>query len=190
MKTDQHVKRDKLALVILLGLLASFLIGCHHSGGGDPAAKKDASPYPGTEAGARALLGEFRKSGADHKALSKQLQPTSADYSAVFDADFAKKAEATYAAPWDRGEMVVAPKPGQTELLLASATSDDLKKWNDKAQEFPGGYKDVAARFKDGITLYRFKFVEPGKDLGMAFDGLVYVNGQWRIFPKPWRIGG
>jgi hypothetical protein len=40
------------------------------------------------------------------------------------------------------------------------------------------------------LKIYRFKFVEPGKDLGMAFDGLIYVNGHWRIFPKPWRALG
>ena len=29
--------------------------------------------------------------------------------------------------------------------------------------------------------------VKPGETLGMAFDGLAFVNGHWRIFPKPWR---
>ena len=29
---------------------------------------------------------------------------------------------------------------------------------------------------------------EPGEELGMAFDGLTYVNGNWRIFPKPYRL--
>ena len=34
----------------------------------------------------------------------------------------------------------------------------------------------------------RFKFVKPGQTFGMAFDGLVYINGKWCIFPKPYRI--
>lgn len=29
--------------------------------------------------------------------------------------------------------------------------------------------------------------LEPGQTLGMAFDGLVHVNGHWRLFPKPWK---
>lgn len=144
--------------------------------------------YPNTEAGAKALLGEFLKEGADHATLSKALRPTTADYTAVFEAEFAKAAEATYADAWEKGQMVLAPKAGQTELKLWSATTADLKAWNDKAASFPGGYKDVAAKFKDGLTIYRFKFVKPGEDLGMAFDGLVNVNGQWRVFPKPFRV--
>ena len=147
-----------------------------------------ASPYPNTEAGAKARLGEFLKEGADHAALSKTLRPGSADYAAVFEAEFAKAAEAAYSDAWEKGQLVLAPKAGQTELKLWSATTEDLKQWNEKAAPFPGGYKDVAAKFKDGLTIYRFKFVKPGEDLGMAFDGLVNVNGQWRIFPKPFRI--
>lgn len=26
--------------------------------------------------------------------------------------------------------------------------------------------------------------------LGMAYDGLIYVNGHWAWFPKPWRVLG
>ena len=192
METRQQMKYSKLTQLILMGAFACLLIGCSKDKTGDGGSTNTSarpSQYPGTEAGAKALLSEFMKTGADYAALTKPLQPTSADYQVLFEGDFAKKAEATYAQAWNKGEMVVARKPEQTELKLWSATSEDLKQWNEKAQPFPGGYKDVAANFKDGVTIYRFKFVEPGKDLGMAYDGLAYVNGQWRIFPKPWRIG-
>jgi hypothetical protein len=190
--TRRQLSHTKLALFIFFGLVASLSIACRKSETGSSGAtskSNEASSHPGTEAGARELLNEFLKSGADHAALTKPLRPTTADYQAVFEADFARTAETTYTAPWDGGQLIVAPKPGQTELKLASATSEDLKKWNDKALAFPGGYKNVAAKFKDGLTIYRFKFVKPGQDLGMAYDGLIYVNRQWRIFPKPWRIG-
>ena len=146
-----------------------------------------AEAFPGTEAGATSLLKEFLKPGADHAALSKQLRPTSADYSAVFDADSSAKVAAVYDPAWEGGQMVVAPKAGQTEVKVFSATSDEMKSWSGNAGEFAGGWKEVAPKLKPGLKIYRFKFVEPGKDLGMAFDGLVYVNGNWRIFPKPWR---
>jgi len=29
--------------------------------------------------------------------------------------------------------------------------------------------------------------VKQGETIGLAFDGLVYVNGHWVIMPKPWR---
>jgi len=149
-----------------------------------------AEPFPGTEAGATCLLKEFLKPGADHAALSKQLRPSSADYAAVFDAESTAKVAAVYDPVWESGQMIVAPKAGQTEVKVFSATSDEMKSWSGNAAEFAGGWKDVAAKLKPGLKIYRFKFVEPGKDLGMAFDGLIYVNGNWRIFPKPWRALG
>jgi len=40
---------------------------------------------------------------------------------------------------------------------------------------------------KPGIPIVRFKFVEKGETSGLAFDGLVYVDGRWTLLPKPWR---
>lgn len=156
------------------------------TGGGGGAAPSTAS-YPAGEAGAKQLLGEFVKPGANVASLSKGLRPTSADYKALYDADTAKKLEEAYAKDWDSGRLVIAPKSGQTEVKLWSATGEELKSGKGNAKEFPGGYKRVAPHINAGQTLYRFKFVEPGKDLGMAFDGLAHVNGHWVIVPKPWR---
>jgi hypothetical protein len=150
-------------------------------------ASKSGSSFPGTEAGATNLLKEFLKPEADHAALSKQLRPAAADYAAVFESDVAANMETVYGPAWDAGQLVVAPKAGQTELKVFSATSDEMKSWTGGAADFPGGWKQVASKLKPGLKIYRFKFVEPGKDLGMAYDGLIYVNGNWRIFPKPWR---
>jgi hypothetical protein len=150
----------------------------------------NAKSYPGTEDGAKALLAEFAKPGADTATLSKALRPTKADYDAVFMSDLATKADAVYGPAWDGGQMVIAPKAGQTQVLVSSATSDELKSWTGGAAEFPGGWKGVGAQLKPGVTFYRFKFVEPGQELGMAYDGLAHVNGNWRIFPKPWRVMG
>ena len=142
---------------------------------------------PASNAEATRLVSEFVKPGADVAALSKKLRPTSADYTAVFEGDLAAKLEALYGPAWDGGQLVIAPKPGQTEVKIFSTTSDELKSGTGSAAEFAGGWKQVAPKMKSGLTVYRFKFIEPGKDLGMAFDGLIYVNGNWRIFPKPWR---
>jgi hypothetical protein len=171
-------------------LLALALAGC--GGGGnsttDGAASSSKSSYPGTEDGAKALVAEFVKPGADAASLTKALRPTKADYDAVFMPDLAAKADAVYSPAWDGGQMVIAPKAGQTQTLVSHATSDELKSWTGGAADFPGGWKDVGAQLKSGVTFYNFKFVEPGQTLGMAYDGLAYVNGNWRIFPKPWRV--
>lgn len=146
-----------------------------------------ATAYPGTDAGAKSLLAEFVKPGADHATLTKGLRPTKADMEAIFTPDLAAKLDAAYSPAWESGKLVVAPKSGQTEVLVFSATSEELKGGKGGAVDFPGGWSKVADKLKPEARIYRFKFVEPGKDSGMAFDGLVYVNGNWRIMPKPWR---
>ena len=143
--------------------------------------------FPGTEAGARSLLSEFVKPGADTAGLSAQLRPTLADYKAIFDAPLAAKLDKLYTPQWESGAFVVAPKQGQTVVLIDSATVAELKSGAPAAKEFPGGYKMVGAHLVGTSRLYRFRFVEPGKTLGMAFDGLAFVNGHWILAPKPWR---
>ena len=176
MKKRQIVKRSAIALALFIGLGANTI-----------AAEKAENSFPGTKEGAMSLLNEFVKPGADCVALSKQLRPTAADYAAVFEPALAAKMESIYGPAWDAGKLVVAPKPKQTEVKLFSTTSDEMKSWTGTAAQFAGGWKQVAPKLKSGVTIYRFKFVQPGRDLGMAFDGLLYVNGNWRIFPKPWR---
>jgi hypothetical protein len=137
---------------------------------------------------ARALLQAFVEPGADVAALSLKLRPVKADYDAVFLPEAAARLQAAYDPAWDAGAMVLKGKPGQTSVLVRSATSEDLKAWRPAARDaFPGGYQAVGRHLRPGVTLYAFKFVEPGKTLGMAFDGLAHVNGRWVIFPKPFR---
>jgi hypothetical protein len=141
----------------------------------------------GSEAEARALLSEWVKPGANAAELSKKLAPTKADYAAVFAGDAAAKVEAVYGPAWAGGQIVIQGKPEQTALLINKSTTDELKAGTGNANAFPGGYKGVAQHFKPGLIIYAFKFVKPGETLGMAYDGLVWVNGRFVIFPKPWR---
>ena len=140
----------------------------------------------GSEVAATALLKKFLVAGADRAALTKELRPTSDDYAKVFTADFAKKLEAAQKPLWDSAP-VIGPKDGQTEVAVGKATTEDFQKGTAAAKEFPGGYAKIGDKLQAGVTLFRFKFVKPGETLGMAFDGLAFVNGHWRIFPKPWR---
>ena len=138
---------------------------------------------------AKAMLEAFVKPGADQAALSAKLRPTKADYDAVFLPDASARLQAAYEPAWSAGSLVLKGKPGQTSVLVWGATSEDLKAWRAAARDrFPGGYQKVGAHLRPGVTLYAFKFVEPGETLGMAFDGLTYVNGHWALFPKPFRV--
>lgn len=144
--------------------------------------------FPGTEQGAKDLLATFVQPGADLKALTQSLRPKAEDYEKVFMPEIAKKMQTMYAEPWEKGLIVVVPKAGQTSVLLFAATSEELQKWTGRAKEhFPGGYEKLGPHFQKGFTHYRFKFVVPGEELGMAYDGLVYVDGHWRLFPKAYR---
>lgn len=63
--------------------------------------------------------------------------------------------------------------PEQTEVLVSA--------------DLPGGYDRIRSKLKPGIAIYGFKYVAPGQTSGMAFDGLIKVDGQWVIIPKLWR---
>jgi hypothetical protein len=154
--------------------------------------KKKSNPteeFDGDEEGAKKLLKKLMNDEDSRTELSKALIPADDDYEAVFkDGDEAKK---KYQKLFEKfGDSKIAPKEGQTELKLFSATSDELKDGEGAANNFPGGYKKAAGKFKKGITLYAWKFVKPGESLGMAYDGLTYVNGHWAWFPKPWMALG
>jgi len=70
-----------------------------------------------------------------------------------------------------------AAKEGQTEIMVGGPALSEL----------PGGYVQKIGHFKKGVEFYRFKYVEPGKESGMAFDGLAKVDGRWIFIPKAWR---
>lgn len=130
----------------------------------------------------QARLEKFLVPGADTSSLTLGFKPTSADYAAVFGPD-AAKAQTYYAKMWSDPKAQIKPNAGQTQLLVFASTTDIVS----KDRDFPGGYARV--HMQKGLPIYRWKFVAPGKTSGMAFDGLVFVNGHFAFFPKPWRIG-
>ncbi|HEX2748514.1 MAG TPA: hypothetical protein VHM91_10980 [Verrucomicrobiales bacterium] len=181
------MKTVALSSLLLMATLTCTLTSCGDKNGaatsGGSGSKAD-----GTEAGAKQLLAGFVKPGADVKSLSASLRPSKADYEAVFSSEFAAKAAALYDPAWDAGKLVLAPKEGQTEVILHGVPTADIKAWSQNASDdLPGGYKTIKDEFKGGNTVYAFKFVKPGETLGMAFDGLVFVNGHWIVVPKPFR---
>jgi len=172
--------------LVLIAIATLALAACSKKGGGSEATSK----YPGTEDGAKQMLTDLRTS-PDAAGMTKALEPTSADYKAVFTDDFASKAEKGYEQLWSDPKSVIGADPANTELKLFKATSDDIKAWTPAVEaDFPGGYQKVKDSFKPGLTVYRWKYTKPGETLGMAYDGLIYVNNHWAWFPKPWRIKG
>lgn len=165
--------------------VAVAVVAC--SGGGEAS---ETDRFPPGEAGARALLGELLRPGADVAGLHATLRPREADYDAVYGDELGPRLAALLGPQWDRGEVNFGPKEGQVALTLWGATSEELRAAGGNAGEFPSGYKKVAGRLQPGLVLYRFKFTRPGEDHGTAGDGLVHVGGRWVLIPRPWRALG
>ena len=184
----------RLALSTLLtAVLATALAGCGEDAADTPAAQTTQQAtqqaaqdgaYPKTDEGAKALLQALPKDPA----LVGRLKPTTEDYKALFAGDAAAKAERFYATNLWNGDAKVGGDAGQTELKLFKATSEEIRSWSSTVEaNFPGGYQQVGPHLKPGLTWYRWKYTEPGKDTGMAYEGLVHVNGHWVWTPKPWK---
>src|SRR5689334_7155400 len=141
----------------------------------------------GTEAAAKSMLEQFVKPGAYHAGLTKQLRPTSADYKAMFDDASAAEVEAAIAKEWDSGKALIQPTAKQTEVKVWGATGADIAAGKGNAAQFPNAYKKVGEHLQPAQMYFTFKFVTPGTDKGLAFDGLAFVNGHWVIAFKPWR---
>jgi len=147
---------------------------------------KASSETPGSEAHARSLLMKFFEPDADLVALTSALFPTEEEVHMVYNDPVASKLAAGYAEAFKPG-IKFGPKPDQNALLTVHATTAQLKNGDAVLREFPGGYKDIVQYFKSDVPIVRFKFVKEGETLGLAFDGLVFVNNHWVIMPKPWR---
>ncbi|MEV8633374.1 hypothetical protein AB0395_17105 [Streptosporangium sp. NPDC051023] len=135
----------------------------------------------------------MEKVGAEGGAnLIESMRPTSADYRAVFRPEFAVRAERFYHTRfWGGSPIPSAPwaEPGQTVLRTWKATTEEIRSWTPQVRaNFPSGYERVKDEFNPGLTIYTWNYTKPGAEYGMAFNGLVFVNGHWTLFPKPWYV--
>lgn len=155
----------------------------------DIAAELGASEKAGEPAVAeegRALLQRFFDPTEDRGALTLSLKPSPEDVRAVYAEPLASALIDTYQGLFVPG-AVIEPKPEHKQLLTTFTTTGRLNAGDPVLGEFPGGYKEVLPYIVSDVPIGRFKFVEPGETLGLAFDGLIYVNERWVFMPKPWR---
>jgi hypothetical protein len=184
--------------LITLALILTLAAGCSKlskdSGGGKLSkdsgggGKKEVpganlSSYPATDEGARSVLLEFTKPGADEKTLLRLLRPTHADYEALFQPAFAQRAEAYHNSVWAADRMSMRVYRAQTDVVLIPITSAEIRLGMVK-EGVPTGYSRLKEDVKDGFTFYCYYFVRPGEKLSaIVGDGLVHVNGHWRHMP-------
>ncbi|MCB0839355.1 MAG: hypothetical protein KDD99_21940 [Bacteroidetes bacterium] len=153
-------------------------------------AQNNVPEFPGTREGAQELLTYIIQ--ATHKQrveLTKSMVPSLEDCEAVFDDRVAKKVF-RYERKLNRQiKIIIRPLlKDQTDLLLWSATTEEMVDYVGEAKYFPGGYKELAQYLRPNQTVYRFKFIQPGRYLGSAYDMMVYVNGNWKMIHRPWAV--
>jgi hypothetical protein len=141
---------------------------------------------PGSLDDANQLLAKFLTPGANYRALTQPLQPGLGDLRAIFNQPFADRAFRYYSRLWS-ADTAIAPKPGQTEVLVRAETSDRLRMLGG-SDHLPGGYEKIAGEFRPGLTIYSWAFLAPGSNFGMAYNALYYVNGHWVFVPKPHQV--
>ncbi len=135
---------------------------------------------------ARDVLLRFFEPDADRAALTAALKPTEAEIRAVYADPLASKLVANYNSMFTPG-VEIGPKPEHVELYTVITTTGKLKSRAVAADAFPGGYRKVTPFFIANQPIVRFKFVKSGETTGLAYDGLIFVNGRWVLMPKPWR---
>lgn len=119
--------------------------------------------------------------------LIAALKPDDADYARVFVGDAAAQARRGYDEMWTNPPGQLA-RPGQIEVQAFATLAAAFLTDNERSQEFPGGYRKIAAHLRPDVVWLRFKYTAPGQTSGMAYDGLVRLDGRWAWFPKPWRV--
>lgn len=124
---------------------------------------------------------------APTEVLIEKLKPRDDDYAAVFVGDAARLAREGYAQLWKNPPKALG-KPNQTLVKAFAAQADALGTGNEFSREFPGGYRGIAAHLQPDKIWVVWKLFESSGELGMSYDGLVWLRDHWAWFPKPWRV--
>jgi plasmid stability protein len=138
------------------------------------------------EAEAQQIVRRFLAPDADPAALTAALRPSAEDIRAVYGEPLASRLAAASEALFRAGGAV-GPKLGHDDVVIVLTTTARLKAEGPGGSGFPGGYARVGAAIIADVPIARFTFVKKGETRGMAFDGLIRVNGRWVLIPKPWR---
>lgn len=123
--------------------------------------------------------------GAGDAEALRKLAPRPGDAARAFRAAAAAKVEA---ALGDEGPPPMPAGAGRTAIRVHPAPVEALAAGAPEARAFPGAYATLAREYlQPGRLWVAWEFHAPGQDLGVRYDGLVWVDDHWAWFPKPWR---
>jgi Immunity protein 49 len=118
----------------------------------------------------------------------QQLIPQDTDFSQVFVGEALEIARRAYRELWSQGLHVQKPTSGQSEIQCYASPAGMLDEPNELSAPFPQGYQAIAPWLNPHRVWVAWKYVQPGEQAGLAFDGLVWVDDHWVWFPKPYRV--
>jgi hypothetical protein len=117
----------------------------------------------------------------------KLLRPRADDYAKVFVAEAIDAARRAYEPVWDGSLKIAYPSPQQTVLRCHVAPAGLLAEDNELSRHFPGGYRAIARWLNPHRAWVAWKYLRPGEEAGISYDGLVWIDDHWAWFPKPYR---
>lgn len=131
-------------------------------------------------ASALPLIAEFR----DRQVMLDHL-PSEEDCALLFEPQIAGDvAKALKTQSWPTGG--IEAQPAGVEDVFAGPAG--LLRWpNPVSDRFPRGYRSIAGWMKPG-RIWLGWTVELPSGGTVRFDGLVFAEGRWIFFPRPWRI--
>ncbi|MFK7989759.1 MAG: hypothetical protein AB8I08_27315 [Sandaracinaceae bacterium] len=145
-------------------------------------------PAPPTEETLRAALAPALDPAEDGRELALSMRPEAADFDAVFVEGSAATVRDAVLPLFDDPAARIDPRsPARTEILIRSASTEELAAAGDAAGGLPGGMTRIASHLRPGVRWYHAKFVEPGHTSGLSMTAFVFVSGRWVWFPMPWR---
>jgi hypothetical protein len=116
-----------------------------------------------------------------------QIKPRDEDYARVFVGEAASVARDAYTELWEQ-EPPRTTQFTAVEVKTSLAPAGMLADENDLSRQFPQGYRGVAQWLQPQRIWVAWKYIEPGKQSGEAYNGLVWVDDHWAWFPKPFRV--
>ena len=123
------------------------------------------------------------------RTLTAALQPKRADVEAVFvDTAIQNRVLAYTERLFKKEKFNIKLFPDYNQVLVWTATVEDFETGRGDAMDFPSSFFKVVPFLKEKTVVHRFKFVKDDYPAGAGYEGLIYVNGRWVLFPKVWRV--
>ncbi|MCP3869576.1 MAG: hypothetical protein GY703_16060 [Gammaproteobacteria bacterium] len=124
--------------------------------------------------------------GESGTGTARTLVPGPDDFTAAFTPEAVKQAR--------EGYLAYCPQLPEVDTLdywldiqVKAAAAGLLRSRNDLSVQFPEAYLKVADRLVAQNVWLTWRYVTDESGAGESYDGLVWLNGRWVWFPKPWR---